>query len=342
MDDTDIIRKRIREDLPAAVFERSPRRLVYFAANFVAFVAALWALEHATSWGAKLVFGIVVGHSVASLGFFAHDLAHGSVLPAGWLRQALQLVCLGANVISPAMWLRVHNRYHHQTVGTYDDPDRRFDLGQATLARRVYSDLFYPSRELPHNPLVLLHFIAYVIKHTVNALGVRTGLMPAPVPFLGRHRRRVLQEVLVILAAQAGLWWWLGSLENVLFGGVLPLAVASVVIMGYVVTNHYPMPLRTDPDVLESTLSVQVPRLLDVLHCNFSYHVEHHLFPGASSLHYPIISRWLAENAPERYRRVPLIEGWQLAFEVPRWAPTAGDDTSSGAVPAAVVTLDGA
>ena len=328
------VRQRLRNELPPGIFEPVPQRVWYAALNLATFAVALWLVKGASSTWVKVAFGAVAGHSVACLGAFAHDLTHGSVLRAGRLNHALQLVCWGLNMIAPAVWFRVHNRTHHSTAGTLGDPDRRFSLQQQSVERRLYSDLFYPSRDAGFfNPLCLLHFIPYISKHTLNALGVHTSLLPAPVPFSAPERRRVATELVVLLTGHACLWAWLGTLENILAGGILPVAVSSAVLMMYIFTQHFPLPLAETPDVLATTVSLRLPRLVDALHSNLSYHVEHHLFPRLSSKHFPIVSEWLTANCPQAYRRLGLIEAWQMVFTGARWtgsAPTAPAPVSEG------------
>ncbi|HRE84663.1 MAG TPA: fatty acid desaturase, partial [Opitutaceae bacterium] len=40
----------------------------------------------------------------------------------------------------------------------------------------------------------------------------------------------------------------------------------------------------------------EVPGLLDALHSHFSYHTEHHLFPGMDSSRYPEVARLLRQQ----------------------------------------------
>ena len=56
--------------------------------------------------------------------------------------------------------------------------------------------------------------------------------------------------------------------------------LASSVVMGYIFTNHLPNPLCEHSDPLIGSTSVIVPRWIDWLHVNFSYHTEHYVFPA--------------------------------------------------------------
>ena len=69
--------------------------------------------------------------------------------------------------------------------------------------------------------------------------------------------------------------------------------------MMYVFTNHFLNPIdETDP--LTATTSVIVPRWLDLLHCHFSFHTEHHLLPRMNSRYYPHLSNLLSTLYPDK------------------------------------------
>ena len=78
-----------------------------------------------------------------------------------------------------------------------------------------------------------------------------------------------------------------------LFAYVIPLLIANFIVMAYIATNHRLNPIVPVNDPLANCLSVTVPRWIDVLHFNFSYHTEHHLFPAMSSKYYPLVKRKL-------------------------------------------------
>ena len=76
-----------------------------------------------------------------------------------------------------------------------------------------------------------------------------------------------------------------------LFAYVIPLLIANFIVMAYIATNHRLNPIVPVNDPLANCLSVTVPRWVDVLHFNFSYHTEHHLFPAMSSKYYPLVKK---------------------------------------------------
>ena len=102
-----------------------------------------------------------------------------------------------------------------------------------------------------------------------------------------------------------------------LFAYVIPLLIANFIVMAYIATNHRLNPIVPVNDPLANCLSVTVPRWVDVLHFNFSYHTEHHLFPAMSSKYYPLVKEKIKEMWPERYHEMPMTKALAL-WNTPR------------------------
>ncbi|MEL7086528.1 MAG: fatty acid desaturase, partial [Cyanobacteria bacterium J06597_1] len=62
----------------------------------------------------------------------------------------------------------------------------------------------------------------------------------------------------------------------------------------------------------------RVPKILDVLHLNFSYHTEHHVFPGVNSDYYPQVQALLLEHFPGRFNLLPAMTAWRMMLTTPR------------------------
>jgi fatty acid desaturase len=115
----------------------------------------------------------------------------------------------------------------------------------------------------------------------------------------------------VTLALLIGGWAFLFA-----FG--LPLVVANVLVMSFILTNHSLSPLTDVNDPLLNSLSVTVPRLFNWTTLGFGFHVEHHLFPSMSSRHAPRVRRLLLARWPERYQSMPLFRALAQMFRTPR------------------------
>ena len=105
---------------------------------------------------------------------------------------------------------------------------------------------------------------------------------------------------------------------QVLLAYLLPLAVGHGGMMMYIFTNHLFCPMTAVNDPLGNSISVRVPKLLDILHFNFSYHAEHHIFPWLNSDYYPQVRELLQQHFPERMGYVvPLAEAWRRLLHTP-------------------------
>jgi fatty acid desaturase len=92
-----------------------------------------------------------------------------------------------------------------------------------------------------------------------------------------------------------------------LFVFVVPVIVANVIVMAYILTNHGLSPLTPGVnDPLVNSLSVTVPRWIEWLTLGFGHHTEHHLFPAMSTRHAPAVRAAILARWPERYQSMPL------------------------------------
>jgi fatty acid desaturase len=128
----------------------------------------------------------------------------------------------------------------------------------------------------------------------------RCGILPRHL-----HRRAILESLMgvAVWAAVAAL---VGATAFV-FVFVLPLIVANVIVMTFIVTNHNLSPLLPVNDPLVNSLSVTLPRVLEWLTLDFGFHVEHHLFPTMSTRHGRVVREVLRARFPERYQSLPLF-----------------------------------
>ena len=58
--------------------------------------------------------------------------------------------------------------------------------------------------------------------------------------------------------------------------------------------------------------------MVDVIHFNFSYHTEHHLFPGMNPKYYPLVKQHIKEMWPERYHEMPMTQALIALWRTPR------------------------
>jgi fatty acid desaturase len=68
-------------------------------------------------------------------------------------------------------------------------------------------------------------------------------------------------------------------------------------------------------DPLINSVSLRVPKIFDVLHHNFSYHTEHHVFPGMNSDYYPVLQELLKSKYPDRFNLIEAGTAWRMLLD---------------------------
>ena len=305
----------LRPCIPPEAFHPDPWHLARIVLHLALLLIGYWVLREMPLWLAPLC-ALLVGHSIACLGFLAHDVSHHSVVRNRAATRMRELLLFGVNMIPPSVWRRVHNQTHHVETNTRHDPDRAFCEEERSRATELYSRIFYPSiRQERFRLLVPFHFVPYITRNVLAALLPGTS-KPSFVPFKPKYTPgqplTVIMETGWLAVLQCGIWFLIGG-DWARFFWATPVAllVASSVVMAYVFTNHFLNPLCEHTDPLIGSTSIVVPSWIDWLHDNFSYHTEHHLFPAMNPRHFPTVSRLLLKHFPERYNRITFYEAWQ-------------------------------
>jgi fatty acid desaturase len=146
-----------------------------------------------------------------------------------------------------------------------------------------------------------------------------SNFTPASFRVSPKERFVIGVELLAIVGLHAGLIVWLdGQPLKLLLGYFIPIWIGYAGAIGYIYTNHLLGPLTEINDPLANSLSLRLPKILDLLHLNFSYHTEHHIFPGLNSSYYPQVRHLLQQHYPERYQLLDGAEAWRLLLSTPR------------------------
>lgn len=322
--------RHLRSLLPPEAFRTDPGRLGLLLINLL-ILGLGWTMARGLdqwSWIALplfLPFSLVMGNAVIMLLFISHDLLHGSsVRGAGW-RRVVGLLGFALGWMPPTLWQAVHNREHHGHTNSLRDPDRSYLEQQPASWGKWLQHRFTPSDEVSGLGLVLglaSGWGVYTLRTLASVLLVPDGsaaFPPAPFRVSPRERRRIAWELLAVVGLHAGVIGWIGpSARGLLLGYFLPIWLGYAGAMAYIFTNHLLAPLEESPDPLRHSLSLRLPRWLDLLHLNFSHHTEHHLFPGLNSSYYPQVRRLLQVHYGDRYQLLPGHEAWRLLLSTPR------------------------
>ncbi len=273
-----------------------PRWIAVIAAATLAI--AVWHVP----WFAVPLLSVVIGIAFAGITFIAHEALHGSVVRGRARQQVVGFLGFLPFAVSPTLWTAWHNRAHHAHTNLPDDPDAYPTLAryQAERGARFAVDAFSLGGRRWRGVLSLL--LGFTVQSTHQLLRARrTGtLTPA------QHRTAIAHTLLGV-----AFWATLAALVGLvpfLFVFVVPLLVANVCVMGFILTNHGLSPRIDINDPLVSGLSVTSPRWIEQLTLGFGYHVEHHLFPAVSSRHARTVRALVLEHWPERYQSMPLSD----------------------------------
>lgn len=322
--------KKLRPFLPAEAFLPDSSKVWILLINLMLLIAG-WAIaSYLDRWAWQylwlyLPIAIVMGNSIATLGFSSHGLLHSSVITAPWLRQTLSLLGFAMLWMSPTLWKAVHNREHHNKTNSAQDPDRNYLYSQPNTWGKWLQNVFLPSSEV--NPILLVIGLGhiwgmYVFRHLTSILFFNNRAATYPVSTFSvseKDRIAIAGETLAIFGIHIAV---LASLHfsplKILFGYFLPIWVGYAIAIFYILTHHLVCRMTSINDVLVNTVSIRVPKIFDTLHVNFSYHTEHHIFPGMNPDYYPMVQKLLLTHYPDRFNLIDANRAWKLLLQTPR------------------------
>lgn len=303
--------KQISPLLPKEAFKPVPSRLfgglAYLLVTFAGFLT-IGLFDLHPFW--YLMISIILGTSFAGLGFLGHEILHGTVVRKSWLKDLLGGIAFFPLCTGPKLWIKWHNVNHH--VHTQDeelDPDAWPTLEKLTKSR--FLRWIY---KIPFQIRAFFAFCGLSVTFTIHSIKMLIHFLK---DFHPKNRKVVLGQFIMPWATWITLLVVIGF-EKWFFAFLLPLLIGNFIVMSYISTNHRLNPLVPVNDPLANSLSVTVPKWVDVLHFNFSYHTEHHLFPSMSPKYYPLVKKHIKEMWPERYHEMPMGKAIVALWKTPR------------------------
>jgi fatty acid desaturase len=315
MDGEAQLRSKIRADLPAEIFRRQPRRALLVIPIVGVLVAGSAALAVASPpWYLALLGAFLLGNGYVSLMLLGHEIGHGATVRSHRLQDACLYFAGAIFCLSPHLWRVWHGQVHHPHANIDGrDPD---NFGTIEAYERSSAIQHFMIKTAPGSGHWLSVFYPFLF-FTLQAQGV-LFLKSRQIPGFERLRRgRAVADTVIMTSFWAGLWVLLGS-GSAFFVVLIPMLIANFGLMCYIITNHMLRPMTETNDVLGTTISVTTFRFLDLIHFNFSHHVEHHLFPGTPGCSYPLIRQSLQRIAGDRYMAPPHWWAFVLAFRTPK------------------------
>jgi fatty acid desaturase len=322
--------KNLRPFLPAEAFAPDSSKLVILFINLAILILGWMIASQLDRWPLYLLWlylpiAIVMGNSVMVLAFSCHDLMHGTVIRNYRLTYVISL--LGQTILwmPPTLWKAVHNRVHHNKTNSLGDPDRNYLYEQPNTWGKWIQNLVFPSLEV--NPIGLAVGMVtawgnYTFRNlTAVLLFNRESVDYLPASFRVRAKERwaIAGEFFVMLMIHLSIFIYLQfDPLKLILSYFLPIGIGYAGMIFYIYTHHLLCRMTSVNDPLINSVSIRVPKIFDILHLNFSYHTEHHIFPGMNSDYYPMVQELLKIHYPERLNLLNAGEAWRLLMQTPR------------------------
>lgn len=302
---------KIKPHLPKKAFKPVPARLLGGLAYLLVSLTGMFAIGlYDLPLLANIALAFVIGTSFAAMGFLGHEILHGTVVRKAWLRDILGAVFFFPLLTGPKLWRKWHNMTHHvHTQNEEKDPDAW--LSNEKLDQNPALKVIY---RLPLTMRALLEFLSLSVTFTLHSTRMFFIYVKE---FQPKKQLSVWVQFLLPWAVWTSLLFVVGF-TSWLFLFLIPLLIANAIVMGYISTNHRLNPHVPVNDPLANSLSVTVPKWVDVLHFNFSYHTEHHIFPSMSSKYYPLVKKHIKDIWPSRYHEMPMSNALKALWNTPR------------------------
>jgi fatty acid desaturase len=343
--------RRLRGLLPSEAFAPDRGTLNIVGIN-LAILLLGWAMARRLDVGhwrglvLFLPFALVMGNAVLVLLLGTHNLMHSKTIRQPQLRLAVELLGSALGWMPPTLWRAVHNREHHGKTNSEQDPDRNYLFEQPDSWGKWFQNLLVPSIEV-HPFWLYLGMTSvwglHTFRNLTSVLLFNNSSTRYPVfsfQVSARERRWIAMELAGIVAIHAAIISFLGLRPApLLLGYFLPIWIGYSVVIAYIYTHHMGCRMTETNDPLINSISLRVPKLINTLHFNFSYHTEHHIFPGMNPDYYPHVQQLLLRLYPERLNLLTARQAWGLLMQTPRHYLDANTFTNSAGAISAVCPL---
>jgi fatty acid desaturase len=293
----------VRPHVPASAFAPAHGRLWWLPVHASIIAALAYVIATARIPPALWpIASIVIGLSMAFVAFLGHEVLHGAVIRGRLAIHAVGWLCLLPFTVSPTLWTNWHNRVHHNHCAQVGrDPDMYPTLAEyeSQFAMRIMADYFGLGARRWRSVISLVFGFTGQSQQMLWQARMLRILTP-------RQYVRAIVEFLLGAAVWIAIAIAIGGTAFV-FVYVIPMLVANVIVMCFILTNHSLSSLTLDiNDPLVNSLSVTLPRPLEWLTLHFGYHVEHHVFPAMSARHHGTVRAVLRAQFPRHYQSMPL------------------------------------
>lgn len=307
-------RKALLEHLPKDIFKKDIWRLKWGVVFYAVIVGVVYfGVQDGTPFYLKLILGFVMGMALGGNAFFAHEVLHGAIVKNKFAQDVIGFFGFAPFLISPTYWRFWHNYLHHgNTQLLYKDPD-------AFPTRMVWKKSKFMKFVFPLTPgsgyfrsyFYFMYWFSF--QAFLNQIYMRFGNKM----WQKMNHNRVTVEFAIQIVLFIAFCFFVGG-ENLIYLVALPFAVQNYTVMSYISTNHNMSPYTKVNDPLVNSLSVTNNKFLELVHLNFGYHTEHHLFPNMPMSKAKKVSDKLRELYPDRYQIMHKGTALKKLYSTPR------------------------
>lgn len=302
---------QISPHLPEKAFKPVPSRLLGGLAYLLIITGCIVSISifDLNIW-INLLLSAVIGLSFSGIGFLGHEVLHGTVVKHAKIRNFIGGICFLPFTTGPLLWRKWHNSTHHvHTQHSDKDPDT-WATAEVILKHPLLRLLFRIPRVFRSIGYVLFLFINFNTHSTRMFIRFIKHFKPS-------KRTSVWIQFLFPWLTWIALLFLIGPMKWT-FAYLIPALIANFIVSSYIATNHNLNPQTETNDPLANSLTVTVPKWVDVLHYQFSLHTEHHMFPSMNPKYYPLVKEQIKKMWPERYHEMSYTKAMLTLIKTPR------------------------
>jgi fatty acid desaturase len=307
--------RAVRAHLSNITFEPARSRMLWLPIHASVIAGLAWAMgtDQIPMWSWPLA-SIVIGLSMSATAFLGHEVMHGAIIKGRLAIRVIGWICMLPFLLTPTLWTAWHNRVHHNhTAQVGKDPDMYPTIAEYKdqAGARLMADYFgFGGRRWRSVCSLLFGFTGQSQQMLWQSR--KLGILDA------RGQRRAIFEFVLGVAVWTAVAFLVGPLAF-LFVFLLPLIIANVMVMSFILTNHSLSSLTPDiNDPLVNSLSVTLPRPLEWLTLDFGFHVEHHVFPTISARYGRVVRAALIDQFGDRYQSMPMMRAMGQLYRTGR------------------------
>jgi len=288
---------KMKAQLPKEAFRPKPSTALIDIPCLALIVLGYWLLAtQSFPWYVCLIIGILMGKCFSVMSFLAHDAMHGSVVHSRFWQDVIGFIGMGIFCFTPQLWRYWHNAVHHAHTNEPDqDPD---SYGTLDRFKKVPLVKFQVRTGIGSGHWSSIFFFMYRFTyHGQMVLWLASRKLRG---FERMNRRKAVLGTLFLVSFWITLAVLLGPRVS-FYGILIPMIVGNMTLMSYIATNHFLRPLTPTNKTMLNSMSVQTMPWLDLIHLNFSHHVEHHIFPAMNFVYTPLVKQYLLKYIPEQY-----------------------------------------